>query len=559
MNRKLIAPIALLTGSLLLASCGTAAATPAALPVVATPTATANPVVVASEAAETAPFTSLSNSQFAPAAVLAENADFTTLAPDEWSETDAVDVDLANPTGSGITSSNGVVMISAGGVYRLTGALAGQILVDAPEDAQVVLILDGVDINNTAGAAIEITSADDVALHLAEGSTNSVTDAVEYAADAEANAAIYSQQDLTISGSGALVVKANGNDGITSKDDLVILDSSITVVATDDALRGKDSLVVAGGTLDLTATGGDGLKSDGDEGDTEIDWTRGYIFITGGEIDIMAGDDGIQAFTDAIIAGGTTTLTAVDDGIKGEVLVSIGELVGSTEPSVTVSNSEEGIEAATIGISAGTITVTANDDGINASGNSELQALIAGTEYVENGQGEFGDTGEVVEISGGQLTVNAEGDGLDSNGSLTISGGVTTVYGPTMGGNGSLDANGELAVTGGTLISFGPGSMEQTPSAGEQGWVLIGAALSAGQTATISDASGNVIGEFTSAKNASTVIYSSPAIVNGQSYSIAVGGEAIGSATAGEGGAGGFGGPEGFGGPGGGQGGPGRP
>ncbi|MBC9945115.1 carbohydrate-binding domain-containing protein [Leucobacter sp. cx-328] len=552
MNRKLLAGITILSGALLFAGC--TAATNASGD---TSTATA--------------------ADLTPTAVMAENADYTTVNTDEWDTADSIAVDLAKPAGTGVKVSGSTITITAAGVYRLSGSLAGQVVVAAPDDAQVVLILDGAVITNTGGSVIDVQSADDVAIHLADDSVNAVSDAASYAEDATANAAIYSAADLTISGGGSLTVHGNGNDGITSKDDLVILDGDITVTAAADALRGKDSLVVEGGTLDLTATTGDGLYSKGDQSKdaADIDWTRGYIYVSGGTIDITAGDDGIQAFTDTVIAGGTVNVAAADDGIKGEAIVSIGVLddaeADASEPAVTVSKSNEGIEAASIGISAGKIKVTASDDGMNASGMADLQALMAGESAADaaeaeaetapateteaeaktetapetapgGGGGEFQDSGEVLNISGGKVTVNAEGDGLDSNGSLTITGGTTTVYGPTRGGNGSLDANGDMTVDGGTVWAFGPGDMEQTPSAGDQDWVVIKATLAAGATGTIVDASGTEVGKFTSLKAAASVILSNNKIVEGETYSVMVDGESIGDAVAGEGGMGGPGG-----------------
>ena len=48
-------------------------------------------------------------------------------------------------------------------------------------------------------------------------------------------------------------MNGNYNDGITSKDGLVITDGTISVTAADDGIRGKDYLVVGGGTYDVTA------------------------------------------------------------------------------------------------------------------------------------------------------------------------------------------------------------------------------------------------------------------------------------------------------------------
>src|SRR5699024_739003 len=73
-----------------------------------------------------------------PASVLKENVEYTAVRTAEWSVAEAVDLALDAP-GSTIT---------AGGVYRLEGVLQGAIIVDAPEDALVVLVLDGAEISN---------------------------------------------------------------------------------------------------------------------------------------------------------------------------------------------------------------------------------------------------------------------------------------------------------------------------------------------------------------------------------------------------------------------------
>ena len=474
-----------------------------------------------SEATPVSAEDSIFTGDLAPESVLAENANITTVNDDEWSVDDAVDVELtgssASSTSDGVSIDGSTVTITAAGVYRLSGELAGQVVVAAPDDALVVLVLDGANITNDAGAAIDVQTADDVAISLAGGSKNSVSDAASYAEDAAANAAIHSATDLTITGTGALTVTGNGNDGITSTDDLVILSGSISVTAADDALRGKDALAVEGGTLTLTATAGDGLKSD-----QESDATQGNVVISGGSIDITAGDDGVQAQADTVITGGELTVSAADDGVKGEQIVSIGD------GTVTVAASLEGIEAGSVGIGGGTVSVTASDDGINGSG-------VTTTGTAGSPGGEFADTGERVEISGGTVTVNAEGDGLDSNGSLTISGGDVTVYGPTNSGNGALDANGDLSITGGTVLALGSGGMEQAPSdSSTQGWVMLSGQVEAGQEAKIVDASGTVVGTVTAAKATGAVIYSSADVESGATYELVIDGSSAGTAVAGE-------------------------
>jgi hypothetical protein len=59
----------------------------------------------------------------------------------------------------------------------------------------------------------------------------------------EPNAAIFSKSDLTIFGAGSLNVDGNYNDGIASKDGLIIKSGTISVTSVDDGIRGKDYLI----------------------------------------------------------------------------------------------------------------------------------------------------------------------------------------------------------------------------------------------------------------------------------------------------------------------------
>ena len=74
-------------------------------------------------------------------------------------------------TGEGVSLSGSTVTISAEGSYILTGTLSqGQIRIDAPEDAKVKLLLNGVSLSNSGDAAIYALSADKVVLSTVSGS-----------------------------------------------------------------------------------------------------------------------------------------------------------------------------------------------------------------------------------------------------------------------------------------------------------------------------------------------------------------------------------------------------
>ncbi|MFJ4261640.1 carbohydrate-binding domain-containing protein [Paenarthrobacter nicotinovorans] len=425
-----------------------------------------------------------------------------------WDAASEVKVSLSDG-GSNVTSSSSTgvavdgntVTISAAGTYRLSGSLAdGKIVVAAGDSDTVRIILDGVELGNSTGSPFVVQSADEAILFLQDETSNTLTDAATYAdqADDAPNAALYSMADLTIAGSGSLSVNGKYKDGIVSKDGLVLASGNVTVDATDDGIRGKDYTALLDGKYTVTA-GDDGVKSDNDTDDG-----RGWLLVSGGMLDVKAGDDGVKAYNTLTISGGT----------------------------VGVSRSEEGLEAQHIVISGGNTTVTSNDDGVNAAGGaSSSGGDTSGMGGPGGGMGggsmEVGDY--TVDVSGGTLTINSEGDGLDSNGSATISGGTVVVNGPTNDGNGALDVNGDLTVTGGTVAASGSAGMAVTPgTTSTQSGVQLtfNSNVAADTPIHIVDSSGKVVATFVTTKTIASLVYSSSAIVDGQSYTIYTGGTA---------------------------------
>jgi hypothetical protein len=433
-----------------------------------------------------------------------------------WDAAAEVAVTLADgaSAAAGGTSSDavmvdgGTVTITAAGTYRLSGSLSdGQVVVAAGEEDVVRIILDGAAVTSSTGSPFVVQSANEAIVYLEDGSSNSLGDASTYAdqgTDAP-SAALYSMADLTVAGTGSLTVNGNFNDGISSRDGLVLAAGAVTVDAVDDGIVGKDYAVLLDGAYQVTA-GDDGFKSDNGE-----DEGRGWVLINGGTLNVNAGDDGIKAFNTLTIAAGTAT----------------------------VEESEEGLEAQHIIMSGGTATVTANDDGVNASGGSTSSTTTAeGGMGGGMGGGEMAVGDYTVDISGGLLTINSEGDGLDSNGNASISGGTVVVNGPTNNGNGALDVNGELAVTGGTVAAAGSAGMVVTPGAsstqsGVQ--VTLGASVPAGTVVQIADSSGNVVAAFVTTKATASLVFSSAGISDGEEYTVYTGGTATVSAGIGEG------------------------
>ncbi len=398
--------------------------------------------------------------------------------------------------GAGVTVSGDTVTITAGGNYRVTGTLTnGQIVVNAPEE-KVVLALDGVSVTCENSAAIYVIDAEKVILSLVSGSENALASTGEYihTDDNTVDAAIFSKDDLTLKGSGALTVSSETGHGIVSKDELKIKSGTLTVMAANKGMAAND-----------------------------------LVEITGGDITIASGKHGIHCDEALTFSHGT----------------------------IRITKSFEGLEAKTIDISGGNISIAASDDGLNASDSSVDSETTGRGGFGGFGGGmDEMQEGTYILISGGKLTVNASGDGIDSNGDLTITGGEVYVSGPTSDGDGALDYAGTGTITGGTLIAAGSSGMAQSLSSDTQGVMLLtlSGAQSAGSTVTVHDASGMLLASVTPEKAYTSVVISAPGTESGGTYTVACGGESrsvtLDGYTYSEGGFGGVGGgmPGGFGG-----------
>jgi hypothetical protein len=589
--RRLAAIILTVIMALTLASCSLGTQS---TPVVTTTGASSTTSTSSTTAASTDQTAAAAPTAVSVVEALADNSATHEAAEDtSWDAAEAITITLDGSTISANAQSvkvdGSTATIAASGTYILSGTLSdGQILVDTQSEAAVKLVLNGASLASSSGSALTVLNAEKVILILAENTQNSVSDGSNYAAGAAdsaetdtPNAAIYSKSDLTIAGSGALTVNGNSNDGIASKDGLIIAGGSLTVTAVDDGIRGKDYLVVQDGTLTVNA-GGDGLKSD-----NETDAAKGYISIENGVFNVTSGGDAIAAQTDLLIAGGDFTLTseggsagnlaadASAKGLKGVATLSIDAgtfVIDSADDAlhsngsltvnggtftlatgddgmhadaaliinggdIAINQSYEGIESAVITINAGNIQVVSSDDGINvASGVDGSGAMRPGGR--PGGQTDtFSYTGSnYLYIHGGEIYVDALGDGVDVNGAIEMSAGLLVVSGPTAQNNGALDYDGGFNLTGGLVVAAGSSGMAMAPGAySSQNSILVylSATQSAGTIFHLQNSAGEDILTFAPAHDYQSVAFSSADLVSGETYTIILGGSSSGSAAGG--------------------------
>ena len=331
-------------------------------------------------------------------------------------------------------------------------------------------------------------------------------------------------------GSGIL---ANNRVNITMEDGAIIRNNTNRNYELGGGILigNSSTFTMNGGDLNITtyqgsgfsgnASGGwgGGMGGDGNSGKTDISakgikavglydeagttWqSGGNLIVNGGTITIDSSDDSLHCGGDMQLLGGSMTLATADDGAHSDHALIIGSTGGDDDtPYVNITKSYEGIEGVDITQNSGTVMVTSSDDGYNAAGGSDSSGNNNNGGW---GQGGWGGPGggnssngsQTMTFNGGYTYVNAAGDGLDSNGNISFNGGYVFVS-QTGGGNGPLDcgdSNNSITYSGGTVIAAGSSDMFETPSSYS---FLSQTSVSAGQTITFTDASGNVLATFT--------------------------------------------------------------
>jgi len=273
----------------------------------------------------------------------------------------------ASVEGSGVKADAGAIAIQEAGTYAVSGKLDdGQIVVDVPDKGVVRLVLNGAELHSAASAPIYVKEAGKLVVSLPGGTVNRVSDGDNYvfpdATTDEPSAAIFSHDDLTINGSGKLVVEGNYNDGIASKDKLLITGGTLEIKAKDDGIVGKDLAAVQAGDLTIQADG-HGIKA---SNDTEGE--EGVINVLGGKLRVESGEDALHSSGSVFVSSGDLTIHAGDDGINADLAIAV------TGGKIDITGSNEGIESALIEIAGGEVYVVASDDGVNVSSGTAVEA-----------------------------------------------------------------------------------------------------------------------------------------------------------------------------------------
>ena len=383
------------------------------------------------------------------------------------------------------------------------------------------------------------------------------------------------------------------NPDTTSLGNVTISGGTLTLNATEDGIQADGDLTISGGTFDVTANGGYTTTLTDDSASCKGFKAGKTLTVTGGTVNVDSADDALHAGTDVTIAGGTLTLATGDDGVHADNDLVIGTRGASSTstPRINITASYEGLEGTTVTVYSGDIDVVASDDGVNAASStlgerSDKYAInIAGGDlYIDAGSdgldsnNDISMTGGKVEVYGADAMMDAA---IDYDGTFTLSGG--TLFGAGMepsagtqayiavgetspsgggmgggpnghgGGQGMTppgDANGSADGTNGnrpTPPNFsGNTSTDGTftpptkPSGGKADGKQSGnlsnresaLGIKEGSVITVQDSSGKTLCTATALGSMSSVIFSSPDIREGETYTVLVDGTSVGTAEA---------------------------
>lgn len=465
---------------------------------------------------------------------------------------------ITSTDGSTITQNDSVYTITQAGEYTVTGLLSeGQIVVNADDNAEITIVLNGTSITRSNGSPIYIKNADNVKIKSEENTYNCIVDARTEADDnsdnsssENGNAAIYAACDLKLVGKGALSVTGNYNNGIQSKDDISIKNVTIKVNAVNNAIKGNDEVAIESGEIIAISRKGDGIKTSNSSLSTKGK-QKGNVIISGGNIDIYAACDGIDAAYGIDVSGDgnlniyTDTYSDYSEAVAADNSGSSASSVGnppdmnnsssnsgnnrdmkgnfgggnraangipgnnSSGNSSKKSYSTKGIKAdSEINISGTAINISSTDDGIHA--NSDSGVLETG----EDGKG-------IISISGGTITISTGDDGIHADKELNItdgyinvltsyegleaitiniSGGQSFIYAADDGINactGDGSSTPLINITGGYIdVTTGSGDTDAIDSNGSYtqsgGMVFVKGGSSSGQVSGSIDVDGNI-------------------------------------------------------------------
>ena len=351
-----------------------------------------------------------------------------------------------------------ILTLSSNEEYIIKGSCS-ECGIEVKKGTSPTITLSSISIDNSQTGPFIIKKSANVNLILEGISTIIDKETDENSSDFEgAGIKFKSGSNLTISGTGTLIVNGNIKNGIkgASGSNLIINSGILNVTCVNNGIAADGSVTINGGTFNVETSDGDGIKSDPDYNDTA---SKGSVIINDGTFNINSYNDGIQAKDKLIINGGIFNIKTFKDGssatnfdkdlysAKG-IKVSTNE---TSEISMTITGGTFNLNTAddsvhsdgNITITGGTFQISTQDDAVHAdqylilgkNGDSNSNVKINITKSLE------GLEGAQVYIYSGTYNVIASDDGINAAGDTTEQCRQGNMPGGNMGPGGNMKRN----------------------------------------------------------------------------------------------------------------------
>jgi hypothetical protein len=217
-------------------------------------------------------------------------------------------------------------------------------------DKRFQVLLNGVEITNPTGAAINNQGSKTMYVVLADGSMNRLQDGSDYVMvdEEDQKAALFSEGQMVFSGKGELDVVAEGRGGIRS-DDYIRIRPGVNIYVSStalDGLRANDGIIIDGGVINVV-TDGVGAKGVRSGGPLTVNGGR-LIAINNGDTRFSEEEDvadttacaALYCDTLMTVNAGILKLKATGDGGKGVNAKQNVTFKGGTLQAVAVGTRE---------------------------------------------------------------------------------------------------------------------------------------------------------------------------------------------------------------------------
>lgn len=390
---------------------------------------------------------------------------------------------------------------SANITYCLSGtANPGRFAIESTTTPTIKL--NGVNLTNPTGKAMDLTCDNGVILQIADGTENILSDGT----DSDKKAALMCNSDLLVQGNGTLNVTSlvkhpikvkgictinSGNfvitsdvtdvNGLSADSTLVINGGSFNITMTgadDNCIKADKVLTINGGTFVINNSGNTskGIKSDSDititDGDITIVSSGNTVLETVNNQNVPSYCTAIKSDTDINISGGSFNITLPTSNHGGKSISADGSITisGGTFDILTQGDGAAYTVSGSTKDSYTSSCIKSDGNMIISAGNFTLRSTGAGGKGISSGgtlvMGTMGGSNEDlilnVTTTGNRITVSSGGGGwwpggegeyanpkaIKAEGLITVNSGTTTVTTTGSGAEG-LESKTQINIEGG--------------------------------------------------------------------------------------------------------------